>query len=254
MLGFVADRVCSVDRRRVLVGIDGRSGSGKSTFADELAAHLGQRGRVVIRSTTDSFHRPREERLARGTTSADGYYLDSHDLDRIANELLIPFRQGADHVLVAAFNEPTDTANEEIVDVTTDAVLVFDGLFLHRAGVRSDMGRLRLSRRRRTTGHRMAAVPADGPPRRRVADAPSSSIADSTPPGGRATDTVGTSTSTTSHHAAKRQSSSTTTTSHIRGFSKRPDGDASTARNTRRGETIEFVEMNDFDYRTTRAH
>ena len=66
VLGAVADRVCSVDRRRVLVGIDGRSGSGKSTFADELAAHLGQRGRVVIRSTTDSFHRPREERLARG--------------------------------------------------------------------------------------------------------------------------------------------------------------------------------------------
>ncbi len=51
-------------------------------------------GRVVIRSTTDSFHRLRAERLARGTTSADGYYLDSH--------------------------------------VATDAVLVSDSLFLHR--------------------------------------------------------------------------------------------------------------------------
>jgi uridine kinase len=132
VLGFVADRVCSVDRRRVLVGIDGRSASGKSTFADELAAHLGQRGREVIRSTTDSFHRPRAQRLARGTTSADGYYLDSHDLDRIATELLGPFREGAGRVLVAAFDEPTDTACEEIVDVTADAVLVFDGLFLHR--------------------------------------------------------------------------------------------------------------------------
>jgi uridine kinase len=116
----------------VLVGIDGRSGSGKSTFADELAGHLGRRGRVVIRSSTDSFHRPREERLARGATSADGYYLDSHDLDRITNELLIPFREGADQVLVAAFDEPADTPREEIVDVATDAVLVFDGLFLHR--------------------------------------------------------------------------------------------------------------------------
>ena len=133
VLSAVADRVCSVERPRVLVGIDGRSGSGKSTFADELAGHLGQRGRVVIRSTTDSFHRPREERLAGGTTSADGYYLDSHDLDRIGSELLNPFREGADRVLVAAFDEPTDTACEEIVDVATDAVLVFDGLFLHRA-------------------------------------------------------------------------------------------------------------------------
>ena len=132
VLNVVADRVCSVDCRRVLVGIDGRSGSGKSTFADELAAHLGQRGRSVIRSTTDSFHRPREERLARGTTSADGYYLDSHDLDRIATELLIPFRDGADQVLVAALDEPTNTACEETANVATDAVLVFDGLFLHR--------------------------------------------------------------------------------------------------------------------------
>jgi len=133
VLSVIADRVCSVDRRRVLVGIDGRSGSGKSTLADELAAHLGERGRAVIRSTTDSFHQPREKRLARGTTSADGYYLDSHDLDRIANGLLIPFRQGADHVLVAAFDEPTDTPREHVVDVASDAVLVFDGLFLHRA-------------------------------------------------------------------------------------------------------------------------
>ena len=132
VLSLIADRVCSVDRHRVLVGIDGRSGSGKSTLGDELAAHLGERGLVVIRSTTDSFHRPRERRLARGATSADGYYLDSHDLDRIVNELLIPFHQGADYVLVAAFDEPTDTAREHVVDVATDAVLVFDGLFLHR--------------------------------------------------------------------------------------------------------------------------
>ena len=74
----------------------------------------------------------REERLARETTSADGYYLDSHNLDRISNELLIPFRKAADHVLIAAFDEPTDTAHEEIADVATNAVLVFDGLFLHR--------------------------------------------------------------------------------------------------------------------------
>lgn len=132
VLSSVADRVRRVDSHRVLVGIDGRSGSGKSTFADELVSMLGGGGSVVLRSTTDSFHRPREKRLARGATSADGYYLDSHDLDRVVNELLIPFHQGADHALVAAFDEPTDTAGEHVVDVATEAVLVFDGLFLHR--------------------------------------------------------------------------------------------------------------------------
>jgi uridine kinase len=132
VLDAVADRVCSVDRRRVLVGIDGRSGSGKSTFADELAARLGARGVVAVRSTTDSFHRPRAQRLARGVNSAHGYYVDSHQLDRIVDELLMPFRQGAAQVLVAAFDEPTDTPREQVADVAPDAVLVFDGLFLHR--------------------------------------------------------------------------------------------------------------------------
>ena len=65
-------------------------------------------------------------------TSADGYFLDSHQLDRIVSELLIPFQQGADEVLISAFDEPTDTTLESVVGVPSNAVLVFDGLFLHR--------------------------------------------------------------------------------------------------------------------------
>jgi uridine kinase len=132
VLRTVAVRVCSSAQDRVVVGIDGRSGAGKSTFADELAGALRERGRIVVRSTTDSFHRPRAARLKRGPTSADGYFLDSHQIDRIVNELLVPFREGAREVLVAAFDEPTDTPLEIVTDAAPNAVLVFDGLFVHR--------------------------------------------------------------------------------------------------------------------------
>ena len=132
VLNAVADRVCALPRERVLVGIDGRSGAGKSTFADELARTLRERDVVVIRSTTDSFHRPRDARLQCGASSADGYYLDSHQLDRVVDDLLIPFRDGAREVLVAAFDEPTDAPRETMMAVESSAVLVFDGLFLHR--------------------------------------------------------------------------------------------------------------------------
>ena len=98
--------------------------SSRARFASEDAS--------VIRSTTDSFHRPRAARLKRGPTSADGYFLDSHQVDRIVNELLVPFREGAGEVLVAAFDEPTDTPLEIVTDVAPNAVLVFDGLFVHR--------------------------------------------------------------------------------------------------------------------------
>jgi hypothetical protein len=42
-----------------------------------------------VRSTTDAFHRPRKERLAQGPSSGDGYYLDSHQLDVVVDDLLV---------------------------------------------------------------------------------------------------------------------------------------------------------------------
>lgn len=132
VLDAIVELVCRHAGPRTLVGIDGRSGAGKSTFADELAARLVARDHAVVRSTTDSFHRPREERLARGPTSGEGYYLDSHQLDAIVAELLVPFATGAGEVRVAAFDEPSDTPVGEVLPVPAAAVLIFDGLFLQR--------------------------------------------------------------------------------------------------------------------------
>jgi uridine kinase len=132
VLDAVAARVSACSADRVMVGIDGRSGSGKSTFADELAAVVERSGRPVIRSTTDLFHRPRLDRMRRGPTSAEGYYLDSHQIDVIVDELLEPFRDGSPRVLVGAFDEPRDEAVRLVAPVPDQAVLVFDGLFVHR--------------------------------------------------------------------------------------------------------------------------
>ncbi len=132
VIDAVADLVCGHPGPRTAVGIDGRSGSGKSTFADELAAQLRRRGRRIVRSTTDSFHRPRAERMRRGPTSAEGYHLDSHQVDVIVDELLTPFAAGAPQVRTSAFDEPSDTPIDHTTEVEPEAVLIFDGLFVHR--------------------------------------------------------------------------------------------------------------------------
>lgn len=91
------------------------------------------RSDAATRSTIGSFHRPRAERLARGATSPIGYYEDSHQFDVVVDELLDPFRAVASQVLVAAFDEPADrSVRQSSPDVPVEAVLVFDGLFLHR--------------------------------------------------------------------------------------------------------------------------
>ncbi len=117
---------------RSLVAIDGRPGAGKSTFADELAQTIAAYGVPVVRSTIDSFHRPHVDRTRLGPASPEGYYRESHQLETLIAELLEPFSSGHSHVLVAAFDEPSDTPTREHIEVPDSAVLVFDGLFLQR--------------------------------------------------------------------------------------------------------------------------
>ena len=133
VLAHLVDRVGMLGTQRCLVGIDGAPGAGKSTLADELSARLQASGHHVVRATIDSFHRPRAERMQRGPTSPEGYYLDSHQLGVVVGELLEPFSRGSTRVRTAAFDEPTDRPLEVWVDgVPPSAVLVFDGIFLLR--------------------------------------------------------------------------------------------------------------------------
>lgn len=122
----------------VLVGVDGVDGAGKTMFADELGAALTRRGRPVIRAGVDSFHRPRAQRYRLGRHSPVGYYQDSFDYDLLCRVLLDPLaRNGSGRHRTAAFDHVTDrpvVVPERVAP--PDAVLVFDGVFLHRARLR----------------------------------------------------------------------------------------------------------------------
>lgn len=156
LLATIAARIAGVrGERRALVGVDGASGTGKSTMADELAALVVAAGRPVLRATMDSFHRPRADRLTRGADSAVGYYRDSHQLGVLVKQVLVPFAAGADRVDRAAFDEPSDSPATDVVEgLGPDCVLVFNGLFLHRselAGYWHLSLHLRAERRREET-------------------------------------------------------------------------------------------------------
>lgn len=136
LLRDLAGRVPDPARRGrpVLVGVDGVDGSGKTVLADELAEALTARGRAVVRASADGFHRPAAERYARGRTSPEGFYRDSYDDDALLRELLAPFGPGGSRRYRTAVH---DVASERPVDAplltaSDDAVLVVDGIFLHR--------------------------------------------------------------------------------------------------------------------------
>ncbi|MCW2924171.1 MAG: methyltransferase [Thermoleophilia bacterium] len=117
---------------RSVIAVDGVDGAGKTTFADELGAVIERRGIPVLRASVDGFHHRAAHRHARGRTSPDGFYLDSYDYGALVRELLEPFRDGRP-VRLAVHDVETDARlGGDPLTADPAAVLVLDGIFLHR--------------------------------------------------------------------------------------------------------------------------
>lgn len=139
-IAAVADRIVSLRLPyTVRVAVDGRTASGKTTFADELACAISGAGRSVIRASVDDFHRPAAVRHRQGRLSPDGYYEDARDLDAIRRLLLEPLGPDGDgHYVAQIFDLERDRPVEpEIHQASKDAVLIVDGTFLQRSELRS---------------------------------------------------------------------------------------------------------------------
>ncbi|MCU1419868.1 MAG: Uridine kinase [Mycetocola sp.] len=123
---------------RVLVAVDGISGSGTARFADDLAEVLREEDRTVFRASIDDFHRPREERYARGREAAQGYYSDSIDSSLFRRALIEPFRMaGSTGFQLVGFDEERNVGEgARWATGPKDAFLVVDGVFLHRPELR----------------------------------------------------------------------------------------------------------------------
>ncbi|MCT2007608.1 uridine kinase [Micrococcus lylae] len=135
MIREVVHRIVALPRTApVRVAVDGRTASGKTTFADELAAGIQQTGRSVIRAQIDRFHRPKVERYRRGRMSAEGYYLDARDLDAVVSLLLAPLAPDGDRMIrTESFDLDADQPiDAEPWKAAPDAVLIVDGTFLQR--------------------------------------------------------------------------------------------------------------------------
>jgi uridine kinase len=120
------------------VAVDGRTAAGKTTFADELALILRNRGREVIRTSIDGFHRSRAQRYRRGRHSAVGYYEDARDLAAVNRYLLAPLGPNGDRrYRTATFDLSLDRPVDQTPIVAgIDDILIVDGTFLQRPELR----------------------------------------------------------------------------------------------------------------------
>jgi uridine kinase len=138
LIASVADVVLARVEPIVRVAVDGVSGAGKTTFADELAVQLRSAGRVTIRASADDFHRPKAERYRLGRDSPDGHYLESYDYEGLKRELLDPLKPGGSRLYRSAIfdcilDSPIESDQLRAYDGT---ILIVDDLFLNRDELR----------------------------------------------------------------------------------------------------------------------
>lgn len=124
---------------RVIVGVDGIEWT--RGFADELGAAYRRAGATVVRASMDDFQRPRDARELRGGDFGEGYYFDRYDVSTLARVLIEPFRMGGSTGFqLASFDSDRDAPRESAwLTGPADAVLILDGPFLQRPGLRGSL-------------------------------------------------------------------------------------------------------------------
>src|ERR1035437_2119274 len=105
LAGRLATTVTGLSRLhdRVVVGIDGPDGAGKTT----LPRRLNEAPQVkTLQACVDGFNRPRAQRYRRGELSPDGSYLDSFDYLALRNDCLLPFLGGQSALRTSRLRPP----------------------------------------------------------------------------------------------------------------------------------------------------
>jgi uridine kinase len=112
------------------IAVDGVDGVGKTTFAAELTTLLPS----AVHVSADGFHQPRAVRHRRGRDSPEGFWLDSYDYPALIHNVLAPFGSGGSRRYRPACHDVGTDETLELpwLQAPADAVLVVDGLFLHR--------------------------------------------------------------------------------------------------------------------------
>jgi uridine kinase len=134
VIGYVTTRILDLDGDPLRIAVDGVDGSGKTIFADEVAAAIRVLDRPVVRISLDDFHNVRSVRYRQGRHSPEGFWQDSYNYARFRRDVLDPFSPGGcRRYWPAAHDVETDAVLDvEMCIAHPGTVLVVDGLFLHR--------------------------------------------------------------------------------------------------------------------------
>ncbi|WP_231941044.1 uridine kinase [Arthrobacter sp. U41] len=114
------------------MAVDGVDGSGKTFFAANLAFEIQNRPVIVIHA--DDFLNPSPVRHAKGRASPEGFWEDTYNYAALQDRLLAPLGpKGDGWYSPVCYDAVTDRMPQvEVVRAPSDALVVVEGMFLHR--------------------------------------------------------------------------------------------------------------------------
>lgn len=120
------------------VAVTGITASGKSTLATELACKILELGRRCVRVPIDGFHNPKSIRYKRGRDSAEGYYRDAYDYEKLIDGVLVPLGSPADCSYVEQVFDLEADAPVDVRPTKVDpgTIVILDASFLLRPEIR----------------------------------------------------------------------------------------------------------------------
>lgn len=121
-----------------VLGVDGLGGSGKTTYALSLKKTLINEGIPVEVLHIDDFIHPKEIRYDQTKPDWECYYHLQWRYDYLRKEILTPIQSGSMiNKNIEIYDKQNDCYIGKHITLTTDSILMVEGVFLQRSELRS---------------------------------------------------------------------------------------------------------------------
>jgi uridine kinase len=117
---------------RLLVGIDGLSGAGKTTIVEKIQKELQDRSLHVSVIHMDDHIRVRSDRYDTGRASWEEHYFLQWDVAGLAECLFKRVRENCHELRLPFYDSSTDSVSERDVVVPEKGIILVEGVFLQR--------------------------------------------------------------------------------------------------------------------------